>query len=83
MLSSIDVAKTNKVATSNYNNCKDETVERSLLVSKNLTKAIGYLTFKARLAFIQLRKTVIKALIVNSQPSANNSTRLIEGGYSA
>ena len=31
--------------------CEDETVKRLLLISKNLNKATGYLTPKARLAF--------------------------------
>ena len=44
--------------------CKDETVKRSLLTSKNSNKATGYLIPKARLAFTQLRKAFIKALIL-------------------
>ena len=42
---------------------KDETVKRLLLTSKNLNGAMGYLTAKARLAFIQLRKAFTKASI--------------------
>ena len=43
-------------------NCEDKIVERSPC-SKNLNSA-GYLTPKARLAFTQLRKTFINALIL-------------------
>ena len=41
--------------------CEDETVKRSPLISKNLNGTTGYLTFKARLAFIQLRKAFTKS----------------------
>ena len=44
--------------------CEDRTVERWLLISKNSNRAIGYLTPKARLAFIQLKKAFTKALIL-------------------
>ena len=43
-------------------NCKDKTVER--LPSKNLNRAIDYLTSKAWLAFTKLRKAFTKALIL-------------------
>ena len=44
--------------------CKDETVKRSPLTFKNLNGATGYLILEARLAFTQLKKTFIKALIL-------------------
>ena len=44
-------------------NREDETVKRSLLISKNWNGAIGYLTPKAKLAFTQLSKVFTKALI--------------------
>ena len=44
-------------------NCENETVERSLLISKNLNRAIGYLTPNAKQAFTQLRQAFTKAPI--------------------
>ena len=44
--------------------CENKTVKRSPLTSKNLNRAMSYLTSKARLAFIQLRKTFTKAPIL-------------------
>ena len=46
------------------NNCENKTIEISPLTSKNLNRAIGYLTPKARLAFTQLKKAFTKALIL-------------------
>ena len=43
---------------------EDETFKRSPLTSKHLNRATGYLTSKARLAFIQLRKAFTKASIL-------------------
>ena len=43
--------------------CKDETVERSPITSKNSNGAISYLTSGAKQAFIQLRQAFTKALI--------------------
>ena len=44
--------------------CEDKTVKRSPLIFKNLNGATGYLTPKARLAFIKLRKAFTKAPIL-------------------
>ena len=57
----VDVAKNVEVGVDG-GNCEDETVKKSPH-SKNLNRA-GYLTTKARLAFIQLRKLFTKALIL-------------------
>ena len=43
---------------------KDKTVKRSPLISKNLNRAMGYLTIEARLAFTKLRKMFFKAPIL-------------------
>ena len=45
-------------------NCRDETVKRSPLTSKNLNGAIGYLTPGAKQAFTQLRQVFTKASIL-------------------
>ena len=59
----MDVAESYKVGTVNASgDCEDKTVKR--LLSKNLNKATGYLTPKARLRFTKLRKTFTKALIL-------------------
>ena len=58
----IDVAERDKVHTvGGGGNCDDKTVKR--LPSKNLNRATGYLTPKARLPFTKLRKAFIKAQI--------------------
>ena len=62
LLLSIDVAEVDEVGVGGGGDCKDETVERSL--SKNLNKAIGYLSPDARRAFTQLRQTFTKAPIL-------------------
>ena len=41
-------------------NCENKTIVRSLLTSKNLNGATGYLTPNARLAFVKLKKAFIK-----------------------
>ena len=43
--------------------CKDKTVKRSALTSKNSNGATGYLTPSAKRAFIQLRQAFTKASI--------------------
>ena len=48
------------VSIGNNDDCKDEMVEISPLMSKNPNGATGYLTPKARLAFSQLKKAFIK-----------------------
>ena len=53
-----------KVVNVGGGNCKDETVKKTSLTSKNLNEATGYLTFKARLAFTQLKKAFTKASIL-------------------
>ena len=59
---SIDVAECDKVGiVGGGSNCEDKTVKRSLF--KNLNRATDYLTLKARLAFIKLRKAFTKAPI--------------------
>ena len=59
----MDVAKHNKVGTvGGGDDHKDEMVKRSLF--KNLNRATGYLTPKARLAFATLKKAFTKALIL-------------------
>ena len=60
----IDVAERDQVDVGDSCDCEDETVKRLPLISKNLTRVIGYLTSKARLAFTQLRKAFIKASIL-------------------
>ena len=45
-------------------NCADETVKRSPLISKNSNGAIAYLTTGAKQAFTQLRQAFTKALIL-------------------
>ena len=61
--SSMDVAKCDEIDTvGGDGDCKNETVKRS--PSKNLNRAIGYLTPKARLAFTILRKAFTKAPIL-------------------
>ena len=45
-------------------NCKDETVERSPLISKNWNGATGYLTPCAKQAFTQLKQAFTKAPIL-------------------
>ena len=63
--SSIDVAKLDEVGViSDGDICDDEMVKRLPLISKNSNGTIGYLTLKARFAFIQLRKVFIKAPIL-------------------
>ena len=44
--------------------CEDETVKRSLLLSKNLKRARSYLTPDAKQIFTQLRQVFIKAFIL-------------------
>ena len=44
--------------------CKDKTVKRSPPTSKNSNGTTGYLTPKARLTLIKLRKAFTKALIL-------------------
>ena len=44
--------------------CKDETIERSPLTSKNSNRATGYLTLNAKRVFTQLRQAFTKALIL-------------------
>ena len=59
----IDVAERNEIGiVGDGGNCEDKTIKTSL--SKNLNRAIGYLTPKARLAFIKLSKVFTKALIL-------------------
>ena len=58
----VDVAKDGKVGVCGVDYV-DQTIERSLLTSKNLNKA-GRLTSNARIAFIQLRKAFTKAPIL-------------------
>ena len=59
----MDVAERDEVCTVDAgDNYEDKTVERSL--SKNLKRATGYLTPKARLAFTKLKKTFIEAPIL-------------------
>ena len=56
------MAEHNKVGTIHSGgNCKDKTGKKS--PSKNSNRVTGYLTPKARLAFIKLRKAFTKALI--------------------
>ena len=58
------IAKDAEVITIDGDNHEDEMVERSPLTSKNLNRATGYLTPKARLAFTQLRKAFTIAPIL-------------------
>ena len=44
--------------------CKNETVKKSPLISKNLNRATGYLTPGAKQAFTQLRQAFTKAPIL-------------------
>ena len=44
--------------------CENITDKRLLLTSKNSNRAISYLTPQGRLAFTQIRKAFIKALIL-------------------
>ena len=60
----LSMAEDDEVGSVNGVDCDDKTVEKSLLISKNLNGAIGYLTLEARLAFAQLRKTFTKAPIL-------------------
>ena len=45
-------------------NRKNKIVKKLPLISKNLNRATGYLTLKARLAFTQLKKAFTKAAIL-------------------
>ena len=58
------MAENTEVDSVGGSDCKDETVERLPLTSKNSNRATGYLTPKARLTFTQLRKAFTKALIL-------------------
>ena len=58
----IDMAKSDKVdIMSDGSDYKNETIEKSLSKKSNGTK--NYWNLKARLAFIQMKKAFIKALI--------------------
>ena len=52
------------ITISGNGHCEDETVKRSLLISKNTNGAIGYLTPSAKRAFTQLRQAFTKAPIL-------------------
>ena len=59
----IDVAEYDEIATiDSGSDCENETVKRSS--SKNLNRTTAYLTPKARLAFIKLKKAFTKVLIL-------------------
>ena len=47
----MDVAETNEVGLGDGGDCEDKTVERSLLIPKNLDGTTDYLIFDTRLAF--------------------------------
>ena len=51
------------VEVSSISDVNDKTVKRLLVISKNWKRAADYLSSNARLAFIQLKNTFIKALI--------------------
>ena len=58
----MDVAERDKVnIIDGIGNCEDKMVDK--LPFKKSNRAIDYLTIKTRLAFMQLRKAFIKALI--------------------
>ena len=59
----VDVTEDAEVNFVDGSDCEDKTVKRSLR-SKNSNRAIGYLTPKTMLAFIQLTKTFIEAPIL-------------------
>ena len=58
----MDVADDDEVGVSSCRDCEDETVAKS--TSKNLNRAMSYLTPNNRRAFTQLRKTFTKAPIL-------------------
>ena len=62
-LLSIDMAESDEFGIGSGGDYKDGTVKRSTR-SKNLNRAIGYLTSDAGRAFIQLRQAFTKALIL-------------------
>ena len=51
LLLSIDVVKSDKVSVDSNSNYKHKTVERYLLISKNLNKATNFLTPNAKQVF--------------------------------
>ena len=61
----INVAEHNEIGIVGVGgNCEDETVKKLLLTSKNLNRSTDYLTPKAKLAFIQLKKAFTEAWIL-------------------
>ena len=58
------MTKDTEVGSISTGNCRDKTVKKSPLTSKNSNRAISYLTPKARLAFTQLRKAFTKTSIL-------------------
>ena len=61
---SLSVAEDAEVGSIGGGNCKDETVRRSSLISKNLNGATSYLTPNAKWAFTKLRQAFTKAPIL-------------------
>ena len=60
---SLSMAEDSEIDSVGGGDREDETVERSLLSSKNSNGATGYLTPNAKRAFTQLRQAFTKALI--------------------
>ena len=58
------MAEDTEVGSVGGSDCENETIKRSPFISKNSNRTIGYLTFKARLAFTQLKKAFTKAAIL-------------------
>ena len=79
---SLLVAEDAEVGSIGGGDCKDKTVKRSPLASKNLNRATGYLTLNAKQAFTQLRQAFTKAPIIRHfDPECHIQIKTNASGY--